>query len=65
MAEDTSFAKTLTVMRLRLRQKENLHLKGRASGAPGLSGGGGEVGNQAERMADVEHGIRYLRECLA
>jgi L-ribulose-5-phosphate 3-epimerase len=24
-----------------------------------------EVGNQADRMADVEHGIRYLRDCLA
>jgi sugar phosphate isomerase/epimerase len=24
-----------------------------------------EVGSQEERMADVEHGIRYLRECLA
>jgi len=23
-----------------------------------------EVGNQADRMADVEHGIRYLRDCL-
>ena len=24
-----------------------------------------EVGNQEERMADVAHGIKYLRECLA
>jgi sugar phosphate isomerase/epimerase len=24
-----------------------------------------EVGNQDERLADVAHGIRYLRECLA
>lgn len=24
-----------------------------------------EVGNQEDRMADVAHGIRYLRECLA
>jgi sugar phosphate isomerase/epimerase len=24
-----------------------------------------EVGNQEQRMADVAHGIRYLRECLA
>jgi sugar phosphate isomerase/epimerase len=24
-----------------------------------------EVGNQEERLADVAHGIRYLRECLA
>ncbi len=24
-----------------------------------------EVGNQQERLADVAHGIRYLRECLA
>ena len=24
-----------------------------------------EVGNQAQRIADIAHGIRYLRECLA
>ena len=24
-----------------------------------------EVGNQAERFRDIEHGVRYLRECLA
>jgi len=24
-----------------------------------------EVGSQEERLRDVEHGIRYLRECLA
>ena len=24
-----------------------------------------EVGNQEERLADVAHGIRYLKECLA
>jgi sugar phosphate isomerase/epimerase len=24
-----------------------------------------EVGNQAQRMADIAHGIRFLRECLA
>ena len=23
-----------------------------------------EVGNQQERLRDVAHGIRYLRECL-
>jgi L-ribulose-5-phosphate 3-epimerase len=23
-----------------------------------------EVGNQEERLRDVAHGIRYLRECL-
>ena len=24
-----------------------------------------EVGTQAERFRDIEHGVRYLRECLA
>jgi sugar phosphate isomerase/epimerase len=24
-----------------------------------------EVGNQQERLRDVAHGIRFLRECLA
>jgi hypothetical protein len=24
-----------------------------------------EVGTQQERFGDIEHGVRYLRECLA
>jgi hypothetical protein len=24
-----------------------------------------EVGNQEDRFRDIEHGIRFLRECLA
>jgi sugar phosphate isomerase/epimerase len=24
-----------------------------------------EVGNQRERVADIAHGVRFLRECLA
>jgi hypothetical protein len=24
-----------------------------------------EVGNQEERVQDIAHGIRYLKECLA
>ena len=24
-----------------------------------------EVGNQQQRVADIAHGIRYLKECLA